>query len=86
MTEHTFLHGKQTFVVHAYVLAAGPGDDAFDTVAMVGPFATVEAAGVALKAQGWESYDLGPTEWHAPMNRRRLRASISEVEGRLPSD
>jgi hypothetical protein len=41
-------HGEQT-VVHVFRLAAGPGDDPYENVAVVGPFAKVADAIAALR-------------------------------------
>jgi len=59
-------HGKQT-VVHVFRLAAGPGDDPYENVAVVGPFAKVADAIAALRRAGWRcrksTPELDPNEW-----------------------
>jgi hypothetical protein len=59
-------HGEQT-VVHVFRLAAGPGDDPYENVAVVGPFAKVADAIAALRRAGWRcrksTPELDPNEW-----------------------
>lgn len=68
------------WVVHIYEMAAAPGDDAFVTQALSGPFASLEDAQHALMAAGWRAYE--PTHWESP--RRPLVAAHLAQTTELP--
>jgi hypothetical protein len=74
--------GKQAqrFVIHVFDLPAGPGDDQ-ESVAVAGPFETLDDAVEALEAEGWI---VDRDERYARTESRRLRrANILEL-GALP--
>jgi hypothetical protein len=76
--------GGRSYVIHVYELPVGPGDPAFETLALVGPFGSIDAAGRALEAEGWIPYEGEPTEWRTSA-WRGPSASILGVLGQLPS-
>jgi hypothetical protein len=68
-------------VAHVYKLAAGPGDDAFETVCIAGPFDGLDTARAALASRGWVEYE--PMYWVHPERQRGPSVELVEL-GDLP--
>ena len=89
-------HGKQALsapasacgtagcVIHVFRVAAGPGDPAFETLAVIGPFESSEGGARALEERDWVALDASGMEWKATARRCRLYASVLELGGSLP--
>ena len=83
-------HGKQTdgVVVHVFELAAGPGDNLYENVAVVGPFGDAYEAAAALELTGWRQLDFGEDraewEWKLP-GQPTWKVELLDVGRQVPS-
>ncbi len=80
-------HGKQ-IVVHVFRLAAGPGDNPYENVAIIGPFDKLAEAVATVRRAGWRCHksmpELDPNEWGWTRPLSDLSVEFRPLTRRMP--